>query len=121
MNLLRRFLTTQGVPLLFLSVSTAGILAADLDMSRVSTDVLERFSRNLFLVLSLIIPIVAGLGLNFGIVLGAMAGQVGLMYAQNGEVEGVEGITVAVLDPSRSPCCWGGSRGSCSTGPAGAR
>ena len=47
------------------------------------------------LVLSLVIPIVAGLGLNFGIVLGAMAGQIGLMTVQNGKIPGAGGIAVA--------------------------
>jgi simple sugar transport system permease protein len=70
---------------------------ADLSLSRLSTDVLERFFRNLFLVLSLVIPIVAGLGLNFGIVLGAMAGQMGLMVVQNGKLPGLGGLTVAVI------------------------
>ncbi|MFC1706095.1 ABC transporter permease [Planctomycetota bacterium] len=96
MRLLRRLLAGNLVPLLFLVVSVAGIYAADLRVSRISTDVLERFFRNLFIVLSLIVPIVAGLGLNFGIVLGAMAGQIGLIVVQNGRVEGIFGITVAV-------------------------
>ena len=39
------------------------------------TDLNSRIFRNTFLVLSLIIPVLAGLGLNFGIVIGAMAGQ----------------------------------------------
>lgn len=95
--MIRRLLGKNAVPLLFLVVCVAGILAADLSMSRLSRDVLERFSRNLFLVLSLVIPIVAGLGLNFGIVLGAMAGQTGLMIVQNGEIPGFGGIVVAVI------------------------
>lgn len=38
----------------------------------------SRIFRNSFLVLSLIIPVLAGLGLNFGIVIGAMAGQIAI-------------------------------------------
>jgi len=91
-----RFLARNAVPVLFLVVCVAGIVAGDLSLSRLSRDVLARVARNLFLVLSLVIPIVAGLGLNFGIVLGAMAGQTGLMIAQNGEVPGFGGILVAV-------------------------
>ena len=34
-----------------------------------------RLSRNMFIVLSLIIPIVAGMGINFAITIGAMAAQ----------------------------------------------
>ena len=39
------------------------------------TDLNSRIFRNTFLVLSLIIPVLAGLGLNFGIVIGAMSAQ----------------------------------------------
>ena len=92
-----RMLKAWAVPLLFLTVCTAAITIAELNLSRISTDVLERFFRNLFLVLSLVIPIVAGLGLNFGIVLGAMAGQIGLMTVQNGKIPGLGGISVAVI------------------------
>lgn len=92
-----RLLSRYAVPILFLVVCTWAITVADMSLSRISTDVLERFFRNLFLVLSLVIPIVAGLGLNFGIVLGAMAGQVGLMVVQNGKVPGLGGISVAVI------------------------
>ena len=35
-----------------------------------------RLSRNMFIVLSLIIPIVAGMGINFAITIGAMAAQI---------------------------------------------
>ncbi len=96
-NRLRTLLARNAVPLFFLAISITGILWAGLNLSRVTTDVSERFFRNLFLVLSLVIPIVAGLGLNFGIVLGAMAGQIGLIVAQNGKIEGLGGIFVAVI------------------------
>ena len=41
-------------------------------------ELLDRIFRNGFLVLSLIIPVMAGLGLNFGIVVGALAGMLSL-------------------------------------------
>ena len=37
-----------------------------------------RFGRNTLMVLSLLIPVIAGLGLNFGIVLGAMSAQIAM-------------------------------------------
>ncbi|MHC4472301.1 MAG: ABC transporter permease subunit [Planctomycetota bacterium] len=92
-----RILSANLVPLLFLVVSLTGIFAAGIPIQQLLPDVLERFSRNLFLVLSLVIPIVAGLGLNFAIVLGAMAGQIGLMVVQNGRIEGLGGLAVAVI------------------------
>lgn len=96
MSAIRRVIARNLVPLGFLGLSACLIFAAGLDLARVSADVLERFFRNVFLVISLVIPIVAGLGLNFGIVLGAMAGQVGLMIVQNGKIAGLGGIATAI-------------------------
>ena len=85
MNRVKSFLRNNLVPLIFFGISGILMVLADLKVRNVSADVMERVFRNLFLVLSLIIPIVAGLGLNFGIVLGAMAGQIGLMIVQDGQ------------------------------------
>jgi simple sugar transport system permease protein len=54
-----------------------------------------RLTRNLFIVLALIIPIIAGMGINFAITIGAMAAQVGLMLAINWELQGVTGLLAA--------------------------
>ena len=96
MPLWRKVLSEVLVPLVFLTISVAAIWMANLELHAISADVLERFFRNTIIVLSLMIPIVAGLGLNFGIVLGAMAGQVGLIIVENGEVPGLGGVAVAV-------------------------
>ncbi len=77
----RQLLAKNLTPLLFFAVCVVGILWADLSVPNIIRDVIQRVARNLFLVLALIIPVVAGLGLNFSIVLGAMAGQVGLLIA----------------------------------------
>lgn len=44
-------------------------------LSYVTSEIGKRMVRNTFLVLSLIIPIIAGMGINFGIPLGAMSGK----------------------------------------------
>ena len=49
------------------------------------TELSNRFYRNAFLVLSLIIPVIAGLGLNFGIVVG-VGEDGGLLVESGGEV-----------------------------------
>jgi len=60
-------------------------------------EMLVRLSRNSFLVLSLLIPIMAGMGLNFGMVLGAMAGQIGLIFMSDWSVVGVPGVILAAI------------------------
>ena len=53
--------------------------------------------RNAFLILSLLIPIMAGMGLNFGMTLGAMAGQIGLIFAADWQIWGIPGIILATI------------------------
>jgi len=60
-------------------------------------EMIQRISRNLFLIMSLLIPIVAGMGLNFGIVLGAMGGQLALILITNWHVMGLQGIFLAMI------------------------
>jgi len=56
-----------------------------------------RLARNSFLVASLLIPIMAGMGLNFGFVLGSMAGQIGLIFITDWNIVGVPGLILAIL------------------------
>ncbi len=85
------------VPIVFLILSVAGFLLSGLPLSFVLNEMVFRLSRNLILVMSLIIPVITGMGLNFGIVLGAMAGQVGLIFVINYGIKGIGGVIVAAL------------------------
>lgn len=89
------FLKKYIVTILFLVLSLVFILLGDLDMTSVARDLMKRLSRNAFIVLSLIIPIVAGMGINFAITIGAMAAQIGLLLAINWNLTGPVGILVA--------------------------
>ena len=61
------------------------------------TELCNRFYRNAFLVLSLIIPVVAGLGLNFGIVVGAMSGQLAILLVRYFDLGGFGGFWLCML------------------------
>lgn len=87
----------QAVPLLFLVLCAFGIAVAHIRPSFLAGEILARFGRNAVLVLSLVIPIRAGLGLNFGIVVGAMAGQIGAMLAVHWGLAGPGGLAAAAL------------------------
>ena len=89
------FLKKYIVTILFLVLSLTFILLGNLDMTSVARDLMKRLSRNAFIVLSLIIPIVAGMGINFAITIGAMAAQIGLLLAINWNLTGPVGILVA--------------------------
>ena len=56
-----------------------------------------RLSRNMFIVLALIIPIVAGMGINFAITIGAMAAQIACILVLEWGIEGFGGFALAAL------------------------
>ena len=73
-NKIKMFLIRNAVPIVFLVVSAIAIPISRFSLDYLVQEMLIRLSRNSFLVLSLLVPIMAGMGLNFGMVLGAMAG-----------------------------------------------
>ena len=83
------------VTYLFLFLSTLFITLSDQSMNYTASQLLLRLNRNAFIVLALIIPIVAGMGINFAITIGAMAAQIGLLLTINWGVKGVPGILLA--------------------------
>ena len=60
-------------------------------------DTLVRFGMNAILVLSLVPMIQAGTGLNFGIVLGARAGQLALIFITDWQIVGLQGFFLAII------------------------
>ena len=60
-------------------------------------EVMTRLGRNAFLILSLLIPIMAGMGLNFGMTLGAMAGEIGLIFVADWQIWGIPGLVLASI------------------------
>lgn len=86
-----------GVPLLFAALCLFGIFAARITPEFLLREMLARFTRNALLVLSLLIPILAGLGLNFGIVVGAMAGQIGAILVTYWGIGGIAGFALACI------------------------
>lgn len=90
-------LSKNAVPLFFTALCLVGIIAARLDINFLINEVLTRLGRNSILVLSLLIPVMAGLGLNFGIVIGAMAGQIALIIITHYRMTGLAGIFTAAL------------------------
>lgn len=85
------------VPIVFLIVSIIGFFLSGLPLNFIFNEITFRLSRNLLLVMSLIIPVISGMGLNFGIVIGAMAGQVGLIVIINYGLGGIGGFIAAII------------------------
>ena len=76
------FLFDNMVPIIFLLFAVFGFLVSEFSVSMFINELTTRFFRNAVLVLSLIIPVIAGLGLNFGIVIGALAGMLSLIFVR---------------------------------------
>lgn len=63
----------------------------------VMSDLINRVMRNSIMVLALIIPILAGMGLNFGIVVGAMSAQAAIIFITHWRLGGVAGVVAALV------------------------
>lgn len=91
------FLANNLVAVLFIVLTVISIPVSGFSATYIINEILSRIGRNAFLVFSLILPIMAGMGINFGMVLGAMAGQIGLIIAMDWNLAGIQGIVFASL------------------------
>ncbi len=94
-NQLKSHLEKYVVTYLFIALSVLFIVTSGLDINYVASQLLLRLHRNAFIVLALIIPIIAGMGINFAITIGAMAAQIGLLLVISWGISGVPGILLA--------------------------
>lgn len=94
---LNRLLTGSVVPLMFMIISLIAIPISKFTGVYLADQIVTRLVRNSFLVLSLLLPIMAGMGINFGMTLGAMAGQIGLIFINDWGIKGAPGLILAAI------------------------
>jgi simple sugar transport system permease protein len=82
---------------MFLLISAVAIPISDFSGIYLVREIITRLSRNAFLVLALLLPVMAGMGINFGMVLGAMAGQIGLIFITDWGITGAGGLVLAMI------------------------
>jgi len=92
-----QFLANNSVPIMFILFCAVCIPISGFSPSYLLNEIVTRMGRNTFLILCLLIPIMAGMGLNFGMTLGAMAGQIGLIFAADWQVWGIPGLILAAI------------------------
>lgn len=92
----RSFLVRNMVTIMFLVLSAVGYKLSGMTPFLFLMDIVARLSRNAFLVLALIIPVMAGMGLNFSIVLGAMAAQAIVIFVTHWGFAGLPGILLSM-------------------------
>jgi len=94
---LKNFFISNAVPILFVVITLLAVPVSGFSANYLIQEMITRIGRNSFLVLSLLLPIIAGMGLNFGMVLGAMAGQIGLIFITDWSIVGIPGLVLAML------------------------
>ncbi len=93
----KNFIGNNTVPIMFILICLYCIPMSGFSASYLLNEVMTRLGRNAFLILSLLIPIMAGMGLNFGMTLGAMAGEIGLIFVADWQIWGIPGLVLAAI------------------------
>ncbi len=96
-NSFLRFLGNNSVPLMFILICAVCIPVSGFSPAYLLNEITTRLGRNAFLILSLLIPIMAGMGLNFGMTLGAMAGEIALILVADWQIWGIPGLVLAAI------------------------
>jgi len=92
LNKMKSYIFDQKTILLFIVMCILGTAASGQTLSFIMREVLTRLGRNAFLVLALLIPVQAGIGLNFAIVIGAIAAQIGVFFVVYWGFSGMTGL-----------------------------
>ena len=90
-------LQNNAVPILFGIIVLFGIPLSGYSIGYLGQEIVVRIARNSFLIIALLVPIMAGMGLNFGMTLGAMAGQIGLIFMADWGIVGIPGMILAMI------------------------
>lgn len=93
----KRFVFENKVILLFVLLSVACIQISGANLTYIAGEVFSRVGRNTCIVLALIIPCMAGLGMNFGVVVGAIAAQISIFWVVHWGFTGIGGFLLTVL------------------------
>ena len=91
------FIQDNTVPLMFVLICAVCIPLSGFSVSYLLNEIVTRMGRNIFLILCLLIPIMAGMGLNFGMTLGAMAGEIALILVSDWQIWGIPGVVLAMI------------------------
>ncbi|HYF83078.1 MAG TPA: ABC transporter permease [Clostridia bacterium] len=95
-TIIRDFLAKNIVIILFLLISGIAIPYSQYSGQHLVQEVVTRLGRDSFLVLALLLPVMAGMGINFGLALGAFSGQIALILVTSWQVPGVAGMFLAM-------------------------
>ena len=95
--MIRNIIKNNTLTFTFLIISILSFFLSELSIKIFLNDIIEKFGRNLFLVLSLIIPILTGMGINFALTIGAISGQLSIIFIIAMNIKGIIGVFTAFL------------------------
>jgi len=104
---IRSILRSNAVTVMFVVLCFLCMLFSGQTVAYVIYELFGRLSRNAFIVLALIIPIVAGMGINFAITIGAMAAQISVLWVIEWGVGGLPGFLLAMAMTMPIAACFG--------------
>ena len=90
-------LRANAVTIMFVVLCVICLIFSGQTVPYVMYELFGRLSRNAFIVLALILPIIAGMGINFAITIGAMAAQISALWVIEWGISGLPGFLVAML------------------------
>ncbi|MGN0158580.1 MAG: ABC transporter permease [Brotaphodocola sp.] len=94
---IREILRSNAVTIMFVVLCIICLICSGQTIPYVMYELFGRLSRNAFIVLALIIPIIAGMGINFAITIGAMAAQIAALWVIEWGISGLQGFLVAMV------------------------
>ena len=89
-------LRNNAVTIMFVVLCIVCLYFSGLTVPYVMYELFGRLSRNAFIVLALILPIVAGMGINFAVTIGAMAAQISALWVIEWGISGLNGFLLAM-------------------------
>ena len=89
-------LRNNAVTIMFILLCIVCLYFSGLTVPYVMYELVGRLSRNAFIVLALILPIVAGMGINFAVTIGAMAAQIAALWVIEWGISGLGGFLLAM-------------------------
>ena len=87
----------NAVPIMFIIICAIFLPMAGVSPSYLLNEIVTRMGRNLFLVLCLLFPIMAGMGLNFAMTLGAMGAEIAVILVADWQIWGIPGVVLAMI------------------------
>ena len=96
-QIIRDVLAKNAVVVMFLFIVGIAIPFSKYSGLFLVQEIIKRLGRDSFLVIALLLPVMAGMGINFGLAMGAMGSQVALILVTDWNITGALGILVAAL------------------------